>query len=476
MASKRDELQAHQFLSQRAVSALVIRETDPAQPPFRRAGAAALGGIALAVLSLGAVGVYGLISPGGDNSWQDGKSVIVEKETGTRYVYLNGQLDQVANYASALLALGGNANGTAVTSVSRASLAGVTRGPRIGIRDAPDALPDPDKVLTGGWTLCSTPETDNTGATVDRSTLLVGTRPDGGFALGDRALLVQVPGAAEEYLVDHGHRHRIAPADVTAVSVALGSPPVTRIGSAAVDVLPDGADLAPIPLPEAGKPSHAVPGRAGLLAGQLLELETPGGTRYYLTETGGLLPITELQYDIQLAYGRTTEAYAGAEPVGLHLTPIEASAAVAPALTPPRDDDAPARRPTLADPGVADAPVCLTFTPGSGAPQVTVNPLLPSEKIMAATPRRTDDGVALADRVLVPPGSVAVIESMPGADAPSGTLAVVTDLGWAYPLAAPDVLGTLGYAGVVPVRVPAELVARVPQGPSLNHDDAMRQW
>ncbi|HEY0620765.1 MAG TPA: type VII secretion protein EccB, partial [Kribbella sp.] len=50
MATKRDQLQAYQFLVQRVVSALVIRESDPEQPPFRRPTAAAIGSVALAVL------------------------------------------------------------------------------------------------------------------------------------------------------------------------------------------------------------------------------------------------------------------------------------------------------------------------------------------------------------------------------------------------------------------------------------------
>ncbi|WP_329070380.1 type VII secretion protein EccB [Amycolatopsis sp. NBC_01480] len=57
----------------------------------------------------------------------------------------------MTNYASALLALGSHA---ATTPVSAKSLIGVPRGPRIGIQDAPDALPGPGQVLRDGWT-CS---------------------------------------------------------------------------------------------------------------------------------------------------------------------------------------------------------------------------------------------------------------------------------------------------------------------------------
>ncbi|MEN3308214.1 MAG: hypothetical protein V7603_4416, partial [Micromonosporaceae bacterium] len=36
MASRRDQLQSYQFLIHRVISALVMRETDPAESPLRR--------------------------------------------------------------------------------------------------------------------------------------------------------------------------------------------------------------------------------------------------------------------------------------------------------------------------------------------------------------------------------------------------------------------------------------------------------
>ena len=464
MATSRDRLQAHQFLLQRTVSALVTRETDPEQPPFRLPAGAAVAGVVVAVIALAASGVYGLLSPGGDHSWQDGKSVIVEKETGTRFVYLNGKLDPVTNYASALLALGSHA---ATTSVSANSLTGVPRGPRIGIQDAPDALPGPGQVLRDGWTLCSQPGTDLTGATTYRSALLVGHQAPGGTPLGDRALLVQTPETGDEYLVAGGYRHRIAAADAVTVELALGSAPRTRVGAAVVDVLPVGAPLTPIPVPDAGKPSQAVPGRPDLLAGQLLTMEN----QYYLAETGQLRPITPLEYEIQRAYRPTTGAYGGAEPFPVRLSPIEVSGATVAARPAAAETDPPAARPVFA---TGSDRVCLTFAPGASVPSTSVGDELPPPA--NTTPGRTAGGVALADQVLVPPGTAAVVEVMPSDQAPAGTYAVVTDLGRAYPLGSPDILDSLGYRGIPPVRIPAGLMARVPQGPGLDHASALRQW
>ena len=130
MASRRDQLQSYQFLVQRVVSALVMQETDPAQSPFRRLTGSAFASIMVAVLALAAVGVYGVIRPGGKDTWRAGNAVIVEKETGTRYVYRDGKLHPMANYASALLLLGSHGK---PLSVSSNSLVGVA--PRSPARD-----------------------------------------------------------------------------------------------------------------------------------------------------------------------------------------------------------------------------------------------------------------------------------------------------------------------------------------------------
>src|SRR5215217_6301502 len=50
MPSRQDQLHSYQFSVQRVVSALVMRETDPAQAPFRRAAGATLASILLAVV------------------------------------------------------------------------------------------------------------------------------------------------------------------------------------------------------------------------------------------------------------------------------------------------------------------------------------------------------------------------------------------------------------------------------------------
>ncbi|WP_433269092.1 type VII secretion protein EccB [Actinosynnema sp. CS-041913] len=472
MASKRDQLQAYQFSVQRATSALVTGETDPEQPPFRRPVGASFAGVALALVALACVGVYGMVVPGGNNAWRKDDAVIVEKETGTRYVYLNERLHPVANYASALLLIGGHGR---TERVSRDSLVGVPRGPRLGIADAPDALPGPDRLLSGSWSLCSAPAGDAAGHRVEESVLLVGVAPGHGVGLGERALLVESTPTGERFLVWRGHRHRIEDYGAVGTGLALTTQPWAKVGRSWLDVLPDGAPIGPIGVPRAGEPSTAVPGRPDLLVGTLLVVRTSGGgLQHYLAEPESLRPITELQYDIQRAYAPSLAAYPGGEPSAVPLAPALAAGArrQEPAAA---EHAAPAARPGIARLPDREVAVCATVEPGQAVPHLVVGATLPPADPLTTTTRRDERGTPLADRVHVPPGWAAVVEAMPSADAPVGTFTVVTDLGRRYPVARPEVLGMLGYAAARPVRLPAGLVVRLPEGPGLDPDAAARQ-
>ncbi|TCO54766.1 type VII secretion protein EccB [Actinocrispum wychmicini] len=473
MASKRDQLQAYQFLVQRATSALVTGETDPEQPPFRRPAGATFAGVALAIVALACVGVYGLIVPGGNNAWRKDKAVIVETETGTRYVFLGGELHPVANYASALLLLG--AHGT-TERVSRNSLVDVPRGPRIGIPDAPDAIPGPDRLLTGSWSLCSEPADDVAGTRIEESVLLVGARPTAGLGLGEEALLVQLVPTGERYVIWHGYRHAISDYGAVGTGLALTGQSWDRVGRPWLDVLPEGAPIGPVAVQDAGTPSTAVPGRTDIRVGTLLVVQSSGGgMQYYLAERDVLRPITELQYDIQRASSPTLAAYQGGDPKAVPLAPSLAAGAKQLQPVGAGVGEAPTSRPAIAKFLDQETKVCATFEPGESVPKLTVDPALPRTDPLAATTRRSPNGTPMADRVHVPPGWAAVIESMPSDQAPAGTLTVVTDMGRRYPVATPEVLTTLGYPGVQPVRMPAGLVARLPEGPSLDPNAATRQ-
>ncbi|MFD2414729.1 type VII secretion protein EccB [Amycolatopsis pigmentata] len=473
MASKRDQLQAYQFLVQRAISALVTRETDPEQPPFRRPAGAAFVSIALAIVSLACVGVYGMIVPGGNNSWRTQPGVIVEKETGTQYVYLNDKLYPVTNYASALLVLG---DYQSTVEVSRNSLAGVPRGPRIGIPDAPDALPAADKLLTGSWSLCSMPASDESGTEIEQSVLMSGAEPAGGRGLGDQALLVELVSNGDRYVIWRGYRHKINDYGTVGTGLALTAEPWARVDQAWLDVLPEGAPIGPVAVAQAGQPSVAVPGRTDILTGSLLVVQTSGdGQQYYVAEHDALRPITELQYEIQLAYAQVAQAaYPGGVPKAARLAPVLAAAARQLDPVAAAADAAPSTRPSIVPLADREVTACATFDPGSATPRLVLGATMPPAGAWSTTTGRSAVGTPLADRIYVPPGRAALVSALPSAGASSGTLTLVTDMGRRYPLASPDVLKMFGYSAATPVRLPGGLVARVPEGAGLDPAAAQR--
>ncbi|MFB6720120.1 type VII secretion protein EccB [Kribbella sp. NPDC056345] len=471
MATRKDQLQSHQFLGQRMVSALVTRETDPEQPPFRRPFLAAIGSAVIAIVALAGVFVYGLVVPGGNKAWRAGDAVIIEKETGTRYVYLSGRLHPVANYASALLALGKKVESR---RVSQRSLRDAPRGPRIGIVDAPDALPPAKQLLAGAWTLCSQPMIDPTGEPTSESVLLVGSQPASAQPLGSTALLVTVIGTRDQYMINDGYRHKLDKAVALQAGLALGGEGWARVGQAFVNGLPEGQPVTPLRIAGIGAPSTAIPNRKTKI-GELFMVGSAGARQYYLADRDRLLLLTDLQYSIQLTYGPLKKAYAGKAPRPLELNPTSLGRVQTPPDAVPAGADGrlPATRPTFARPA-DNSTICAVYRPGATIPTILVNATLPPRDPAMVTPKRGPEGTLLADRVVVPPGAAALTEVMSSDRAPSGTLILVTDMGRAYPLADPDVLSLLGYEGATGVRLPAALVSRIPQGPALDPPRAMR--
>src|SRR3982751_603642 len=100
----------------RLVSAMMRAEPDEPHTPLRRFVVGMVIGVLLGGLAMAGFAVLGIVNPGGATSWRQAGALVVEKETGARYLFLNGQLRPVLNYASARLIIGGEPN---VVRVSR---------------------------------------------------------------------------------------------------------------------------------------------------------------------------------------------------------------------------------------------------------------------------------------------------------------------------------------------------------------------
>jgi type VII secretion protein EccB len=411
MPSRQDQLHSHQFLLQRVVAALVLRDADPGRSPFPRAAGATVASVLVAVIAVGAVALYGTVVDAAPR-WGDSPAVLVEKETGARFVYREGTLHPVPNHVSALLILG---PGAETVLVSQRSIEALPRGVPLGIEQAPDAVPDPRRLATGAWTVCSTPE----GAAV-----LVGAPAGGGAPLAERGLLVRA--GADLHLIWQQRRHLLRDRDLVLSALGWTAERPTTAAPALLAALPEGPDLARIPVPDAGD-ATAVPGAA---AGDVFVVESQGGGRQYAVAlAAGLAPITQLQADLLLT------DLDQREPRKL----AQGDFADLPRATAPDPAGLPPTTPPLAPPG---ATVCATVPDAAGPTEVRVG---------ASVPRTG---------IVVPPGGAALVEA--------GDIYLVTDRGRRHAMPDREVPALLGYGEVRPVRLPEAVVGLVPEGVRLD--------
>lgn len=443
MATRRDQLHSYQFMNQRVISAFVMRETDPAQSPLRRGIGALFGGLMIAILIGAGFGVYGILTKVGTDQWKTDGSVVVERESGASFVYLGGRLNPALNHASARLAAG--RPNPQIFRVAAKSLAEVPRGVTIGIPGAPAALPGPKQQTGLPWTMCAVPG--------DRpvSVLLTSSRGPATAPLGNRGFLVKDAGLGMNYLIWHGLKHLVQDSRST-VPALFGAATPTLVGTAWLNALPSGVDIAAAAVSRRGKVSNSVPGRRN---GEVLVAPTGSGDQFYLVLDDGLAPITALQQAVLNARFPATP------------TPITVNAAIqVPASRGLTGADGPGQPPavppqlTSINPGET---VCATTVDAVHAPEVATGGSAESFADGVPTTSATGTGKALADVVLVPPSTVQVVR-VPG----SGGYVVVTDLGVRYAVPSADALGMLGYRPASAIDVPTALVDRIPAGVTLD--------
>jgi type VII secretion protein EccB len=459
MATRRDQLHSYQFMTQRVISAFVMRETDPQQSPLRRGVGAVFGGIMVAVLVAAGFGIYGIITKTGADGWKTDGAVVIEKETGASFVYFQGVLTPTLNYTSAALVAG---RSDQVFRVSSKSLAEASRGTTVGIPGAPDSLPTAKNRVGLPWTICATPGTDNSGNAISTVTLAVATRPTGARVLAEEGLLVRDRQENQTYLVWHGRRHRIQTPDLV-LPALFGAPTPVPAGTAWLNSLDAGSDIARITIDDRGASSSAVPGRN---VGDVLIAQTGSGEQHYLVFDDGVAAITPLQLAILRAEQEVRPdtvpvSQVNSFPNSSRLRPAQGETA------PPQDV------PALFQAGGGDQ-LCAVTSDARGLASVEVGGSVPGLDTATPTGSATVEGVPLADRVLVPSGKVAVVRVLGSPTADAGPYYLVTDLGIRYAAANDQVLNMLGYPPEQAVDAPAALVSRIPAGPTLDPARALR--
>ena len=451
----KEDLQAHQFINRRIRAALLEGDAESTARPLARLGAGTYAGILVTIALLAIAGIIGVLRPGSSTAWQKPGAFIVASETGARYVYLDGVLHPVVNYASAKLLLGG---GLHVVTVSVRSLESAPHGAAIGIGMAPDSLPDAAHVVGTDWSVCAMGNTalrttalGSIASQPLRTAVFPGTLSGGTAIPADEAYLVRTT-SDRNFIVTTGHAFEIA--DDWLEAAGYQAAQAVPVGDDFVAALPTGAEIAPPVVAGLGQPGPPLPGLANpIIVGSIFA--DRANAHYLMTQTG-LVALTPLQATLLLADPRLAKAYGGSTPSPLPLGQAQVTAGtVAPLPDQGVGQPAPPVAPTLASWPDGDQQLCVRFGQQQVAPDIVVGPADPGA------------GQA-AGLVQLPTGSGALIAARLSPDAPGTTIYLVTDTGMRYPVAGQKTLEQLGLSGVSVAQLPPAVVDLLPQGPLLD--------
>ncbi|MGV9953092.1 type VII secretion protein EccB [Streptomyces cellulosae] len=486
MQSKRDQVQAHSFMMGRLSSGLLTGDPDAPESPLGRTTRGVVFGVLFTVLIGAGTVVYGLLRPGGNDSWRDGRHLVVNRDTGARYLWTgtDGVLHPVRNYTSARLIGGAD---LPTEDVGTASLRDVPVGGPVGIPGAPDGLPEAGQLDNGAWNMCVTgpdgadPSTSAavSASAVDRAgatTLVAGAPVDTTDIAADRAVLVRGPDKTE-YLVWRGSQLPLDEKSDARTALGYGSEEPVPVSAAFLDALAPGPGLRSPDVPGRGGEGPELGGEPTRI-GQVFEVSVPGGEgSYHLLREDGLVPLTRLGAALALGDPATQkDAYQGESP--------EARTVGTDALREHQAEDA-GRVDTAGLPDAPPAPqsvprgsaLCAQVDGGDGGARIgsVLAPLteLAPVAVSAGTDAPVRQACVPTDATVVRPGHGALVRALHASGAAhAGTTYLVAENGVKYRVPAEDSLKALGYTTGDIDSVPAPLLATLPTGADLDPDAA----
>jgi type VII secretion protein EccB len=459
MQTRRDQLLAHNFSVRRLRSAVLSGDADALQTPTRRSTIGLLVGATLGVLLIAIVGIIGILHPSNSDAWRTPGQIVVDKDSGTRYLLVRGVLHPVINITSARLVVGASAK---IVHVSAASLRGAPRGVPIGIQSAPDALPDPDGVGAARWLVCTTDASASQSSGVDDTltAVLMVTPGAGGTAAipANAAVLVQAPDSTD-YLAWQGHRLRV-PDPSALIALGFDRAPPLRVSATWIDALPSGPDLRAPTI--SGRGDVGLPiGSQGTRVGELFVATDSGGAQsMFVMLSDGLMALNSMQAALLLADPATATAYPGQAVSAVAIGTDQALAAPHSARI--LDwSGLPTVRPVPAQLGGSQACVQLDTRAGAASQARLVVGRVPASSGRGSANAAHDTFAVAGDR-----GALVAAEAPDGSS--TGARYLVDSTGTRYPLGTGDAAQRLGYSGTTTQGLPAAFLAQLPLGPTLD--------
>jgi type VII secretion protein EccB len=462
MQTRKDLLQAHRLMTQRAAQALMLGEPDSPELPLRRINVASFIGVMVAILVAAGFGIVGLLNGGGGaQGLEQPGTLIIEKETGARYVWcVQGirKLCPVANYTSAKLLSDSGQDKQRL--VSRNSLAKFPRGTTLGIPGAPDTLPDPKKLVKMPWSACVRAADLPSAGHTSLVTLTAGKDIGGQPIAGNQAIIVQAAG--QPWVIWRNKRMAVAPNVLPALaSTSLAQTP--QVAGKWLNAVPQGSDFKAPLIPNVGQTVAGPQGPAR--AGRLFTVANVSGSTsaLYVLLPDGLARINDIEARLLRADPAINHA------VGGSVGPTRLSPDVFQQAPQHNGDisnrDLQGTMPTFL-PYTDTSPLCATYSDptGNAGARVTLGATQPPR------PDTANGGANLADQLDFPPGGAALAGVLPsqGKAVAVNTFFLVTE-GRRFALASRDIAQKLGYD--LPhdaVQVPAGVVSLIPAGPTLD--------
>ena len=402
-------------------------------------------------------GIAGFLGAGRGPALPESGAVLVAG-SGDRYVVVDGRLHPALNLASALLVGGGS-----VAQVRPVALDALPRGLPVGIPEAPDALPAPERLSTAPWTVCAVPSGAATLPPEVTVRVAAPNRPPGPSTPGR-------PCSPPARTARGGWSTR---AGVT------GSPTRPRSGSGCSGprrsrCRPRSWTCCPRARRSRRRTSQAgCPGGRGAaawVAADVVRVQAGGTARESLAVLpDGVAPVSELTAALLVSAGSN-----------------EVATDPATAATARRS-----RTPSLDTPGwpevipqpvgpQRDQPLCLSTTPGAPAGDAPwpVRVSLPGVVLgpgEQAVHTGQGDTPGVVDQVMVPRGAGALVRATT-ASGGDGALTLVTDSGQRFAVPTPDAATRLRYDPAAARSVPAPFVRLLPAGPALDPEAAAREF
>jgi hypothetical protein len=249
-------------------------------------------------------------------------------------------------------------------------------------------------------------------------------------------------------------------------AVGDGTAPITDVRDTWLNALPQGPDLASLPIGNIGAAGPAI-GGAATRVGELFVAHSPtGADRHFVVVPGGLMPLGSFAALLALADPATANAYPGQQVAEQPLSmPALTSATVVPA------PDSVAKLP--------QAPRLIPVDPAQNVPcvQIGTNGTRIDEALVTVPAGQLGPGLSpgqglqtaqeTADTVSVPTGGGMLARTTPAPPVSIGGLFLITADGAKYPVANDDAAKALGYSPAAAVPVPPAVLAMLPTGPAL---------